>query len=48
MATYKPKTEAEFVGLKFLGQKVYDVCGKLFIDAIAAFEKNQRQDEETT
>lgn len=45
MATYKPKTEAEFVELKYLGQKTYDVCGELFINAITAFENEHKQDE---
>ena len=41
MATYKPTTEEEFVKLKGLGQKTFDKCGKLFINAIEEFLDNQ-------
>ena len=37
MATYKPTSEEEFVNLKGLGQKTFDKCGKMFIDAITEF-----------
>ena len=37
MATYKPKTEAEFIALKGLGPKIYAKCGELFLNAIASF-----------
>jgi len=38
LATYKPKTKEEFVSLHGLGQKVYDKCGEMFINAIENFE----------
>lgn len=43
MATFKPTTEEEFVVLKGLGQKTYNVCGEKFIQAIADFEKNKKE-----
>ena len=40
-ATYKPKTKEEFVSLHGLGQKVYDKCGEMFINAIENFEEKK-------
>ncbi len=37
LATYKPETREEFIGLYGLGEITYDAYGKIFIDAIKDF-----------
>lgn len=34
MATYKPRTEEEFISLKGLGKGTYKKCGEFFLNAI--------------
>ena len=39
MATYKPKSKEEFIKLKGLGEKTYNKCGEIFLQAITDFLK---------
>ena len=42
MATYKPTSKEEFISLKFLGEKAYQKCGEMFINAIKQYEEEKK------
>ena len=37
LATYPPKDKDEFIRIKDMGEKKYDACGEMLIDAIEKF-----------
>lgn len=37
LATYKPLTKNEFISLKGLGEKMYDKCGEILLNAIKVY-----------
>ena len=41
LATYKPKSKEEFISLPWLGEKLYEKCGELFMVEIKKFENSQ-------